>query len=117
MREHLALALLAIPDVIAGKLNNAKGVVLLLVGVFLAGAGAMATMGEFAGHEARIQGLETWVVAHENDVVEPTLRRLESLSESVSRQRRMEILISCIYYDIRPCPNPAPDPPPSGGER
>lgn len=117
MREQLALALLTIPDVL-GRIDKTRGVALLFAAVFLAGVGSMATMGEFAGHEARIHGLESWVVTHEDSVTAPRLRQIDALDatqrQNVGRLMRIETLLSCIYYEIERCPDPAPNPPPTG---
>jgi len=102
-----------------GRLSGWKGGFTVIVLVFLAGFGASSAIGEFGSHEIRITGLEEWRDLHEDTVTFPralALARLQSEQSRVSdRLRRIEVLVSCMYYEIERCPDPAPNPPPSGG--
>lgn len=121
MRDSLAVfaaGLLASQFNLLDKLAGWKGGLALLVMTFFAGVGAMATVGEFASHELRIGTLEQWQEAHDDTITGPRVRQIESLQGRqdilVSRLDRIEVLLSCLYYEIQACPG-VPNPPPSGG--
>lgn len=118
MREQLAHAIAFTPGVWFAKLSPTQAAIVALIIAFLAGGGAYGFFGEFAGHETRIRSLEAWRVIHEDTVTAPRLRQLDAMQSTqdtnLQRLMRIETLLSCIYYEIDRCPDPAPNPPPSG---
>ena len=120
MREMLGGLLLAHTEELARILGSVRGLMVFIAMTFMAGAGTASWWGQQRSHEGRIVLVEQWILAHDDTVTGPRIRQLDELAQAASvnilRIRGIEIMLSCIYYEIRPCPNPAPDPPPTGRE-
>lgn len=97
-------------------LTTGKAVTGLVLVSFLAGGGVADQLNEFLGHEPRIAALERWRLQHTDSVTSPRLRQIDRLQTRqdalVDDVSEIKLMLSCIHYEISPCPG-APPPPPA----
>ena len=100
------------------RLGLVRGGIIMLVGAFMAGAGANAVLGDALSHEERISVVE----ARQDSTLLPLAKEVEALvsrTDAVelrvdvvsARLDGIETLLWCMHYDVETCPAPAPSPP------